>query len=195
MIRINLLPFRAARRKENVRRQITGFLLFLIIVTAGLIFTNIFFKGQVDEWTGKVNSTRVALNAKKKQAAEVDRIQKQLDTLKKKTDVIINLAMSRKESVLLVDTLTKMVIQKRMWFTSLDEKGMGLDIRGVALDNKTVADFMTRLEKSVLFNNVRLKGTQKQKIGEYDNLKSFVVTMDKRPLSELVKPREEVKKS
>ncbi len=195
MIRINLLPFRAARRKENVRRQITIFLLFLIVLTAGLVFTHIFFKGQVDDWTNRVNSTRVALNAKKKQAAEVDRIQKQLNILKKKTEVIINLAISRKEAVLLIDTMTKMVIQKRMWFTSLDEKGMGLDIRGVALDNKTVADFMTRLEKSVLFNNVRLKSTKKQKIGEYDNLKSFVVTLEKLPISELVKPKEEAKKS
>ena len=32
MIRINLLPFRAARKKENVRRQVSVFLLSLVLV-------------------------------------------------------------------------------------------------------------------------------------------------------------------
>jgi type IV pilus assembly protein PilN len=195
MIRINLLPFRAARRKENVRRQITMFLFFLVFLFLGLVFCNFYFSGRVQDLTQKVNSTRIALNAKKKQAAEVDRIQKELKILAKKTDVIINLALSRKEAVLLLDTMTKMVIQKRMWFTSLEEKATVLDIKGVALDNKTVADFMTRLEKAEIFNNVRLKSTKKTKIGDYDNLKSFVVSLNKIPLSEIAKAREEAKKS
>ena len=195
MIRINLLPFRAARRKENVRRQLTLFLLFLILVSAGLVYGYIFYKGQVNDWTNQVNSIRTALTAKKKLAAQVKQIQTQLEILKKKTEVITNLALSRKDSVLLMDTMTKMVIKKRMWFTSLEEKNMTLDIRGVALDNKTVADFMTRLEKSDLFENVRLKSTKKKKIGEYDNLKSFVVTLTKVPLSEIVKEKETAKKS
>lgn len=171
------------------------FLLFLILIAVGLFFGNVYFKSQVEDMTQKVNNTRIALNAKKKQAAEADRIKKQLEILAKKTEVIINLALSRKEAVLLLDTMTKMVIEKRMWFESLDEKGSGLDIRGVALDNKTVADFMTRLEKTEIFQNVRLKSTKKKKIGEYDNLKSFVVTLNKLPLSELIKAKEAAKKS
>jgi len=103
--------------------------------------------------------------------------------------------LSRKEAVLLLDTMTKMVIEKRMWFTSLEEKVSVLDIRGIALDNKTVADFMTRLEKTEIFQHVKLKSTKKKKIGDYDNLKSFVVTLNKLPLSELVKAKEEAKKS
>jgi len=195
MIRINLLPFRAARRKENVRRQISMFLLFLILITVGLFACNIYFAGKVEDLTQKVNNTRIAINAKKKQAAEVDRIEKQLKILAKKTEVILNLALSRKEAVLLLDTMTKMVIEKRMWFTSLEEKVSVLDIRGIALDNKTVADFMTRLEKTEIFQHVKLKSTKKKKIGDYDNLKSFVVTLNKLPLSELVKAKEEAKKS
>jgi len=153
-----------------------------------------YFAGKVEDLTQKVSSTQLALNAKKNQAAEVDRIQKQLKILTKKTEVIIDLALNRKEAVLLLDTMTKMVIEKRMWFTSLDEKVSGLDIRGVALDNKTVADFMTRLEKTEIFQNVKLKSTKKKKIGDCDNLKSFVVTLNKLPLSELVKAKEEAEK-
>ena len=195
MIRINLLPFRAARRKENVRRQITIFFLSLFIISALLIYINLFLSGMVDDLTRKVDNTRVQLASKMKAAKEVDQILKKLETLKRKTEIIINLALGRKESVLLLDTMTKMVIEKRMWFTSLEENQVALDVRGVALDNKTVADFMTRLEKSALFRNVRLKSTRKMKIGDYDNLKSFVVTLDRVPLSELFKEKKEEKKS
>jgi type IV pilus assembly protein PilN len=195
MIKINLLPFRAARRKENVRRQISIFFLSIIVVTVGLFYYNISLGAKVTSLTNKVNSTRTAYLAKKKQADEVDRIQKQLNILKQKTEVIINLAMSRKEPVFLLDTMTKMVVEKRMWFTSFTENGMSLNIRGIALDNKTVADFMTRLEAAAIFTDVRLQSTKKQKIGEYDNLKSFVVTLNKIPLSELVKQAKEKKKA
>lgn len=195
MIRINLLPFRAARRKENVRRQISIFFLSIIVVVVGLFYYNISLGGKLSDLTDKVNSTRTAYLAKKKQADEVDRIQKQLNILKQKTEVIVNLALSRKEPVFLLDTITKMVIEKRMWFTSFEEKELGLNIRGIALDNKTVADFMTRLENAPIFSNVRLQSTKKQKIGEYENLKSFVVTLDKIPLSELAKQAKEKEKA
>lgn len=39
MIRINLLPYRAAQKKENIRRQISIFLLLLILMTLALFFS------------------------------------------------------------------------------------------------------------------------------------------------------------
>lgn len=195
MIRINLLPFRAARRKENVRRQIGVYFVLLILITGGMAYYSLMLGEKITALTNQINSTRTALMAKKKQATEVDRIQKKLETLRKKTEVIINLALGRKESVLLVDLMTEMIIEKRMWFSSLEEQNMAISIKGVALDNKTVADFMTRLEKSEFFENVRLQSTKKQKIGEYDNLKSFTVTLNKIPLSEIMKQKEEAEKS
>jgi len=40
MIKINLLPFRAARKKENIRRQISIYLLMVVFV---LVVTGYFF--------------------------------------------------------------------------------------------------------------------------------------------------------
>ena len=47
-----------------------------------------------------------------------------------------------------------------------------INIQGIALDNKTIADFMSRLEGSALFTNVNLKAIKQQKINEL-NLKNF----------------------
>jgi type IV pilus assembly protein PilN len=190
MIRINLLPFRAARKKENVRRQLSIFVLLLIVVTLGLVYYNTILNARIEDLNGKISSTRTALQAKKKQAAEVDRIQKDLAVLKKKTEIIVDLALNRKDAVLLMDAMTRMVVEKQMWFTSMESKQGTLDVRGIALDNKTVADFMTRLETSPYFSDVRLQSTRRQKIGDLDNLKSFVVTTKRIPLSEIAKKEE-----
>jgi type IV pilus assembly protein PilN len=69
-----------------------------------------------------------------------------------------------------------------MWFTRLEEKGMTIKIDGIALDNKTVADFMVGLQQSGLFKGVNLK-TLKQKEFEGNNLKSFQVSCEKMPIA------------
>lgn len=53
-----------------------------------------------------------------------------------------------------------------------------ITIKGVALDSKTVADFMTRLEDSPLFNNVNLK-TLRQVTIKGLNLMEFEVNLNK----------------
>ena len=42
MIRINLLPFRSARKKENIRRQLSIFLLSLILAVVAIFGVNFF---------------------------------------------------------------------------------------------------------------------------------------------------------
>ena len=39
MIRINLLPFRAARKKENIKRQISIYVLTVILLLVGMGYT------------------------------------------------------------------------------------------------------------------------------------------------------------
>ena len=41
MIRINLLPFRAARRRENIRQQVSVFVLLIIFLILGLSYYSI----------------------------------------------------------------------------------------------------------------------------------------------------------
>ena len=68
-----------------------------------------------------------------------------------------------------------------MWFTRMESKGNKVNINGIAMDNKTVADFMVRLEGSGLFKEVDLK-TLKRKRVQKSNLKSFKISCIKAPL-------------
>ncbi len=95
--------------------------------------------------------------------------------------------------VCLLDNMTKMVAEhmpmsasdslsskddtpvKRLWFTDFQAKGNNVGIKGIAMDSKTVADFMTRLENSKFYENVNLKTLKQQKITTL-NLKNFDIT-------------------
>ncbi|MBC8200221.1 MAG: PilN domain-containing protein [Desulfobacterales bacterium] len=178
MIRINLLPFRVARKKENIRRQISIFLLSLFLITMIMIYYNIRLNSKIQDLNTRTNKTTKELAQYNKINNEIKFIKKKLELLTKKTDVIKNLDLSREDAVRLLDAMTEMVVEKRMWLNILETKEKIVSIKGVALDNKTVADFMTRLEDSKLFKRVELKTTKQQKFKKTINLKSFEITCE-----------------
>ena len=179
MIRINLLPFRAARKKENIRQQISAFVLCLFLVTCLLFWVGGFWSKKIESLNAEIKSVRSELTATQAAAKEVDRIITELDELQKKTEVIGNLKKSRREPVQMLEAMTGLVIEKRMWFTDFSDSDRTVKIKGIALDNKTVADFMTELEESALFSNVNLDNLKQQTLLENLNLKNFEITCSK----------------
>lgn len=175
MIRINLLPFRAARKSENIRHQVSMFLLCMTFLFLVMAYLQISLSAKVSDLKQDVDKAGAELKKYKKQAAEVDKIKKKLDGLKKRTDVVRELDKNRKAPVLLLDALTQIIIPNRMWLTSLREDGSKVVISGVALDNKTTADFMVRLETSQLFSSVNL-GSVKHQMQNKQKMKQFQIT-------------------
>jgi len=186
MIRINLLPFRAARKKENIRRQVSVFLLSLILVLSILFVGNYILGSMVSGAKKDIEKANAELQKYNEINEEIARIKNTLENLQKKMDVINRLELNRHAPVRLLDTLTKMVVPKRMWLTRLEEKDTTVKIDGIALDNKTVADFMVSLQGSGLFTSVNLK-TLKQKEFEGNNLKSFQINCVKMSVEKPIK--------
>lgn len=193
MIRINLLPYRAARKKENIRKQISIFFFSFLLVVVILLFYNMRLQKRIDVLNTKIAENKTMLAKFENQAKEVDRIKNAFNNLEKKTKVIENLETKRNDAVCLLDNMTKVVAEhtsvsgsdslsdkdntpvKRLWFTNFEAKGNNIGIKGIAMDNKTVADFMTRLENSKLYKNVDLKTLKQQKTTKL-NLKNFDIT-------------------
>ncbi len=178
MIRINLLPYRLARKKENIRRQVSIFCLFFIFVGISCYYFQNNLNARIEKLNTQIDVTKKEINKYRKITREIDAIIKNLAILKKKIAVINNLEMDRKRPVKLLDTMTQVVVPKRMWFTSLTSGNSTVGINGIALDNKTIADFMTRLEGSKLFSAVNLKSIRQQKRANL-NLKRFAITSTK----------------
>jgi type IV pilus assembly protein PilN len=186
MIRINLLPFRSARKKENIRRQVSIFLLSMAFLLIILFYYNFNLGSKIDNLNAKIKDTKSDLEKYDKINKEIAEIKKKLDNLKKKMAVMDTLEAGRFAPIRLLDAMTQSVVPKRMWFTRLQSKGQRVDISGVALDNTTVADFMVRLENSGLFKEVDLKTLRRSKSakGSTSKFKTFSVVCTKKPLIE-----------
>jgi type IV pilus assembly protein PilN len=181
MIRINLLPFRAARKKENIRRQASIFMLSLAFLLIIFFYYNFSLSNKVDGLNANIKHTKTELAKYTKINDEIAQIKKKLNNLKKKLAVMKTLEANRFEPTRLLDIMTQVVVPKRMWFTHLESKGGKVKINGIALDNKTVADFMVRLEDCGLFKEVDLN-TLKIKKAQAADLKSFTISCIKKPL-------------
>jgi len=179
MIRINLLPFRAARKKENVRRQISIFMLSFLFLLVVVIYYNVNLNQQINRLKVKNKETTTILETYKKKNLEIAEIKKKLTLLNQKIDVINGLDGSRAEAVLLLESMTQLIIPDRMWFTSFTLKGNKIAVKGVALDERTIADFMKNLEGP--YTNVALKSMQQKTLaGKNVKLKDFSFEMAKR---------------
>ncbi len=186
MIRINLLPFRTARKKENVRRQLSILLSSLLLAIILMFYINIRLSSQVKEVNNKVESTKTEIAKYEKINKEIAEIKGKLEILKTKMNVINDLEANRYEPVRLMDAMTNLVIPNRMWFLSFDAIGKTVNISGVAVDSQTVADFMIRLEGSKLFEAVNLKTIKKQMVRQA-SLKNFEISCNKKSAKQVVK--------
>ncbi len=182
MIRINLLPYRAAKKKENIRRQVSIFLLSLVVVALLVFWYNSHLGGKIDSLNAQINSTRDQVAKYKKINDEIAEIKKKLAVLERKIKVIESLEANRKAPVRNLDSLYQLLVEKRMWYTQIEEQGETFKLSGVAIDNQTVADYMTRVENSERFENVRLASIKQHKIQEQAlKLKQFDVNFTKKP--------------
>ncbi|HBN26725.1 MAG TPA: hypothetical protein DD405_04565 [Desulfobacteraceae bacterium] len=180
MIRINLISFLRVRKKGNSRQQVFIYLLSFIVLFLIVAVCNFLLANKVKGLKTKVDTTRLELAKYQKINKEIAAIKKKLSVLEKKVDVIMSLETRRRWPVNLMDSLTGLVVEKRMWLTSFKTKGDTINLEGVALDNQAVADFMFRLQASTLFSSVNLNTLKQEKAGTSGlKLMGFVISCDK----------------
>jgi type IV pilus assembly protein PilN len=183
MIRINLLPFRAARKKENIRRQVSVFFLCLLLVMVVLVWVHFFLGSKQKRLTTNVSDTKKELALYQAKNAEINEIRKKLQDLEMRQNVIQDLEKQRFEPVHIMDELTNKIVPERMWLIRLNIQGNQMDVDGIALDNKTVADFIDNLEslsklndpKAQMYEKVRLNKLQQEEIRNL-NMKKFEIS-------------------
>lgn len=176
MITINLLPVRAARKKENVRRQVSVFMLCVVFTVCVLAYFGISMSRKISRINGNIETTEAELKRYQAKAQQAASIRKKLKTLEEKMDIIVKLEAHRTGPVRVMDALTELIIANKMWLTSLNESEGAMKLAGVATDNKTIADFMTNLEGSPHFSSVDLISSQQTSEGDKRTFKKFTIT-------------------
>lgn len=162
MIRINLLPVREWRKKEVLRRQISILVLSFLLILVSCLAVGITLQARVSA----ARETHAKLEERKKQLDYVEKTIKDLEAKSKdignKFNTIEELQRGRTLSLEILDYIAGVMPGERMWISKLDLKGNHLTMTGFALDNHTVAFFMSRLEPFKLFKAVTLTSIAKK---------------------------------
>jgi type IV pilus assembly protein PilN len=179
MIRINLLPFRAARKKENIRRQVSVFFLSLILVVIVAAWVNHLFSNKIKSIDSQIKETTTQVKKYNKINREIADIKKKLDVLNKKIKVIQSLDLTRKAPVELLNDMTQLVVEQQMWLTSLRERAGTIKVTGIALDNPAIAEFMTRIQSSGKYEDVQLLSINQDNSVKEMKLKKFDISFQR----------------
>lgn len=158
MIRINLIKIeRKAPIPEEVEKEKkpvpTTLIIGLFIVAAAALFF---------QQRSAISKQRTLLDAAQQEKAKLKDVEVKLEQVKnnkdlivKKIDLISQLKSHQGVPVTIMDELSKN-IPYWVWLTEVSYDKQRLQIKGRAMSNDMIADYIYNLETSLYFNNVNL---------------------------------------
>jgi type IV pilus assembly protein PilN len=144
VIRINLLPHRAEKRK-TLRQQFFA-LSGVVTVLAGLIWFVGFsyINGQIDRQSEKNTFLKSEIAVLDKQIEEIKKLKEQTDLMLSRKQVIEALQANRSETVHLFNELAKQ-LPSGISLRSIKQEGQKITLTGYAQSNARVSTLMHNL--------------------------------------------------
>lgn len=128
MIRINLLPVRAFKRRENIRLQVSIFIIVLIGIVAAMVLYRLDQVSDVDELLVEKEKLINRWEAQQK-AIEILSIQNEtMALLDRRISLIIDLIKQRSGPVKLLDEIIKRTPSGEVWLTELVQRTESIKI-------------------------------------------------------------------
>jgi type IV pilus assembly protein PilN len=117
---------------------------------------------------------KVKIKSYDKILTEIKKIEADKKEIENRISIIEKLKKDSSLTVHVLDDVASKLDNGRMWLTALDQQGSSLSLNGIALDNKTIAEFMNDLEASPVIREVNLSESSVKKVAGQD-LKSFAI--------------------
>jgi type IV pilus assembly protein PilN len=176
MIKVNLFPFRAARIKENIRRQVSYYFGSVIIILLAMTWYYIDLSRDISALKKDQDNKKRELAAYKDINTKISNLKKTIADIEAKLKTIQELEKVKTGPVKLLDDIATSVPKDKLWLASLKESKGTLMLEGTAMDNETVADFMDKLQSTGSINSVELVRTRQRKVSGLDlSLKDFAL--------------------
>jgi type IV pilus assembly protein PilN len=148
MIRINLLPVRAVKKREMGRQILVlgaGVLLVAAVANAAWYLDRNSTYNRNQE---RIQASRVKIAELEKVIGEVNNINKRKREVEEKLKVLDELRKGRSGPVRLLDALAT-ATPKKVWLKDFDEKANSVKLEGTAVSHDDVAEFMRALQNVV----------------------------------------------
>jgi type IV pilus assembly protein PilN len=167
MIKINLLPVRAAKKREFGRQQLVLFVLLLVLAGIGNYFVYNRFESQLKGLDKQITSTRAEIAQLEKTIGEVKSIKDDKKALEDKLKILDQLKKGRTGPVKVLDELASLIPEK-VWLLDFTEQAGGVAMVGQASSYEDLSTFSKKLKSSTHFQNITIKGARQRVDGTVD---------------------------
>ena len=191
MIRINLLPVKAAKRRADGQRQLLIGAVVLTVTVVGLIMFHTATMSRIGSEQAQNTQLEQAIAKLKVELGDYDRVKADREELLKQRDAIKKLQANRSGPVYLMRELSDVLTAgkgptvnkasyeatmrtdpnagfnpnwdpRRVWLMDYREHAQSVTMKGAAKSDEDVAEFLKRLKQSAFFSNVYWQQTQPQ---------------------------------
>jgi type IV pilus assembly protein PilN len=146
MIKINLLPIKATRKREYVKQQLILAVVLILGAIVGCYMWYSYMDGKIADKQKEIATARQQIEQYKKAIGEVEKYKGLEAALNRKLKIIEDLEKGKTGPVRVLDHLSQ-IIPKQVWLTNWSEKSGTVKVEGEALTNKHVAEFITALKE------------------------------------------------
>ena len=183
MIPINLLPYRAERRKELQKQFIT--LAALTALIGGIVWFlgHSFLEGRIANQNQRNTFLETKISELDKKIAEIKKLKDQTQALLARKRVVETLQSNRTESVRLLDQLVRQ-LPEGVHLKSIKQTGKDVSVIGFATSNARVSTLMRNFDASPWLEDPKLVQIKAAKVGNV-TVNEFSLTV------QLARPEEE----
>jgi Tfp pilus assembly protein PilN len=182
MIRINLAPERARRRRVGLGVNISlpsfnlGWLFGIVYLVAVLGVGGYWWTMKATEQRLRTDiaQAKTEIDVLKKQIGQENKMKDMAAELRKRVDIIETLTKNQARPILLVDAFAS-TVPPELWITGFEERNTALKISGSATNPVAISNFMSNLRNTGKFKDVDIV-VSKQDLGRPSPLVTFEVT-------------------
>jgi type IV pilus assembly protein PilN len=156
MIKINLLPVRATKKKETAKQQLLLFVVALIAFLGLAFLVYSYELVKIKTTKDDIKKSEIEIQRLKAVIGEIDNIERLQDEVKKKLDILNRLRREKTGPAIRLSKLSDATPEK-VWLTRYAESGGNVSLSGIAFNEDLIAAFMRNLQASDEFINIELQ--------------------------------------
>lgn len=147
MIRINLLPHRAEKRRAKQLQFIILSAISLAIGALIVILVHVAISSQIDYQNRRNDYLKQEIAVLDKQIAEIKKLREQTQSLLARKNVVENLQSTRSDVVHLLDQMLR-ILPDGVYIKSIKQSGYKIALVGYAQSNARISTLMRSVEDS-----------------------------------------------
>ncbi|MBI5658938.1 MAG: PilN domain-containing protein [Nitrosomonadales bacterium] len=147
MMRINLLPHRAQKRKARQVQFAAFSVISLLLGAVAVGFVHTYISAEISYQERRNQYLKQEIEVLNKQIAEINKLREQTESLLSRKTVVENLQTTRSDVVHLMDQMLR-ILPDGVYLKSLKQTGSKISLVGYAQSNARVSTLMRAIDNS-----------------------------------------------